>query len=57
MKLETWVGNDESPVVQEFTSRDDEYFQILPIERIGERLRFRLSGTGQVTIRGIQIES
>ena len=57
MKLETWVGNDESPVVQEFTSRDDEYFQILPIERIGERLRFRLSGTGQVTIRGIQIEA
>ena len=57
MKLETWVDNDESPIVQEFVSREDEYFQKLPIERIGERLRFRLSGTGQLTIRGIQIEA
>ena len=57
MKLETWVDNDEEPVEVEFTSRDDLYFQKIPIQRNGERLRFRLSGTGAPRIRGIQIET
>ena len=57
MKLETWVGNDEEPVEVEFTSRDDLYFQKIPIQRNGERLRFRLSGIGAPRIRGMQIET
>lgn len=57
MMLSTWVDNDTDPITTEFVSRDDLYTQFVPIERIGERLRFRLSGTGPLTIRGIQIEN
>ena len=54
--LKTWVDTQQKPTEREFTTRDDLYFQRIPIERIGKRLRFRLEGTGPVTIRGIQIE-
>ena len=55
--LKTWVDTQGEPTEREFTTRDDLYFQRIPIERIGKRLRFRLEGTGPVTIRGLQIEA
>ena len=54
--LKTWVDTQQNPAEREITTRDDLYFQRIPIERIGKRLRFRLEGTGPVEIRGIQIE-
>ena len=55
--LKTWVENDEQPTEVSFTSRDDNYLQKIPIQRYGRRLKFRLEGTGQVLIRGIQLEA
>ena len=54
--LKTWVDTQQRPTEQEITTRDDLYFQRIPIERIGKRLRFRLEGKGPVEIRGIGIE-
>lgn len=54
--LKTWVDTQGKPTEREFTTRDGLYFQRIPIERIGKRLRFRLEGTGPVEIRGLQIE-
>ena len=54
--LKTWVDNQKRPTEQKIITRDDLYFQRIPIERIGKRLRFRLEGKGPVEIRGIQIE-
>ncbi|MCE2396880.1 hypothetical protein J4G02_20360 [Candidatus Poribacteria bacterium] len=54
--LKTWLDTQEEPTERQFETRDDLYFQRIPIERIGKRLRFRLEGTGPVTIRGLQIE-
>ena len=54
--LKTWVDTQQRPTEREITTRDDFYFQRIPIERIGKRLRFRLEGKGPVEIRGIQIE-
>ena len=54
--LKTWVDMQQNPTQQEITTRDDLYFQRIPIERIGKRLRFRLEGKGPVEIRGLQIE-
>ena len=54
--LKTWVDVQQNPTQQEITTRDDLYFQRIPIERIGKRLRFRLEGKGPVEIRGLQIE-
>ena len=55
--LKTWVDTQGEPTERQFETRDDLYFQRIPIERIGKRLRFRLEGTGPVTIRGLQIEA
>ena len=57
MMLETWTNKNPTPVVTMFTSRDDDYFQIIPIERYAELLRFRVSGVGPLQIRGMQIET
>ena len=54
--LKTWLDTQGEPTERQFETRDDLYFQRIPIERIGKRLRFRLEGTGPVTIRGLQIE-
>ena len=54
--LKTWVDTQQHPTEREIITRDDLYFQRIPIERIGKRLRFRLEGKGPVEIRGIQIE-
>ena len=54
--LKTWVDTQQKPTERDFKTRDDLYFQRIPIERIGKRLRFRLEGKGPVTIRGLQIE-
>ena len=54
--LKTWVDTQRNPAERKFATRDDTYFQRIPIERIGKRLRFRLEGTGPVEIRGLQIE-
>ena len=54
--LKTWVDTQKRPTEREIITRDDLYFQRIPIERIGKRLRFRLEGKGPVEIRGIQIE-
>ena len=54
--LKTWIDNQKQPTEREIITRDDLYFQRIPIERIGKRLRFRLEGKGPVEIRGIQIE-
>ena len=57
MMLETWTNKDSEPRIRMFTSRDDTYYQRIPIQRYAELLRFRLSGVGPLQIRGIQIES
>lgn len=57
VKLETWTNKETTPRERIFTTRDDDYFQRVPIQRYAERLKFRLSGTGPVRIRGLQIES
>ena len=58
MRLKTWIEHQEEPTIVEFTSREtDLYNQKIPIQRIGRRLKFRLEGTGPVTIRGMQIEA
>ena len=54
--LKTWIDAQQHPTEREIKTRDDLYFQRIPIERIGKRLRFRLEGKGPVEIRGIQIE-
>ena len=54
--LKTWVDTQQNPIEHQFETRDDLYFQRIPIERIGKRFRFRLEGTGPVEIRGLQIE-
>lgn len=54
--LKTWIDNQKRPTEREIITRDDFYFQRIPIERIGKRLRFRLEGKGPVEIRGMQIE-
>ena len=55
MTLRTWVDNSEQAVEQTFTTRDDLYYQRIPIERIGKRLRFRLEGKGPVEIRVMEV--
>lgn len=54
--LRTWVDTQPRATERTFKTRDDLYFQRIPIERIGKRLRFRLEGKGPVTLRGLQIE-
>ena len=54
--LKTWIDRQRRPTEKQITTRDDLYFQRIPIERIGRRLRFRLEGKGPVEIRGIQLE-
>ena len=54
--LKTWVDNDEDYREVSFDTRDDLYFQRVPIERRGERLRFRLEGMGPFTIRGLRLD-
>ena len=54
--LKTWVDGQKRPTERTITTRDDLYFQRIPIERIGKRLRLRLEGKGPVEIRGLQIE-
>ena len=53
--LKSWVDNQTAPKERQFTTRDGFYPQQVRLERIGKRLRFRLEGTGPVTIRGLEV--
>ena len=58
MKLKTWINDDEISVDKNFTTREigfDRVPQVVPIERVGQRLRFRLEGKGPVEIRGLEV--
>ena len=55
MTLTTWINNDENPRTIDFTTRDGYHEQRVRVERRARRMRFRLSGTGPLTLRGVEV--
>lgn len=55
LTLETWIDDETEPVTRTFTPRDDLYPSRVPIQRVGRRLRFRVSGNREITIQGLKL--